>query len=329
MPTFIRRRQFVAGAAATLASPFAFAQEDKSWPSRPVKVIVPGGPGATLDTLARLLYARVQAVLGQPFVIDNRVGANGQIGSAAVKNAPPDGYTILHSTASSMVMAEALNPAQAVKTLRDLEPVALCSVGGNLLAAHPSVPAQTLAELVELVRREPQKYGSYGSWGVGTNGHLTMEWIKQRTGLPFHHVPYKTTPALLTDIVGGVIPVGWVDTASPLAFVAQGKLRALAVSGPARSPRLPEVKLISEQGYPFTTAGWQGVFAPRGTPAAIVERLHAVINQEQVHPDFVKALAQANIPAAEAVSRQAFAQLIASDLGAWRKIVVDGNIRAE
>lgn len=330
MTAFLTRRELVLGAAASLASSLAGAQgATKAWPSRPVKVIVPGGAGGVLDVLARQLYTRLQETLGQPFVVENRTGANGLIGSTAVKNAAPDGYTILHSTASSMVMAEALNPDLPIKTLRDLEPVALSSVGGVLLAVHPSVPAKTLPELVDLLRREPKKYASYGSWGIGSNGHLTMEWIKQRAGLTIEHVPYKTAPGLLTDIVGGVIPIGWIDVASPLGFIAQGKLRPIALTGTVRSPKLPDIKVLSEQGYPFTPAGWQGIFAPKGTPSEIVERLHNAINHEQVQPAFRAALLQSNIPPAEAVSRQAFVQTITNDLAAWRKVVVDGNIKPE
>src|SRR4030095_10659604 len=329
MTTSLTRREVVLGAVASLMSSLASAQGSKDWPSRPVKVIVPGGAGGVLDTLARQLYVRLQETLGQPFVIENRPGANGLIGTSAVKNAAPDGYTLLHSTASSMVMAESLNPAIPIKTLRDLEPVALSSVGGVLLAVHSAVPAKTFPELVDLLRSDPRKYQSYGSWGVGSNGHLTMEWIKQRAGLSINHVPYKTTPSLLTDIVSGVIPIGWVDVVSPLGFIAQGKLRGIALTGTVRSPKLPDVQVLSEQGYPFTAAGWQGVFAPKNTPSELLERLHAAINHELVQPEFREALRQANVPPAAAVSRQAFTQMITDDLAVWRKVVVDGNITPE
>lgn len=329
MTTSLTRRELMLGAATLLTGSLAHAQAGMDWPLRPVKVIVPGGAGGILDTLARQLYARLQETLGQPFFIENRPGANGLLGSSAVKNAAPDGYTILHSTASSMVMAEALNPSLAVKTLRDLEPVALSSVGGVLLAVHSSVPATTLPELVELLRSDPQKYASYGSWGIGSNGHLTMEWIKQHTGLAINHVPYKTSPSLLTDIVAGVLPIGWIDVVSPLGFIAQGKLRGIALTGTVRSPKLPDVKVLSEQGYPFTPAGWQGVFTPKGTPSKVIERLHSAINQAQTQPSFKEALLQLNIPPAEAVTRQAFIQTIANDLATWRKVVVEGNIKPE
>jgi tripartite-type tricarboxylate transporter receptor subunit TctC len=329
MKISLTRRELILGAGASLMSRFATAQGGSDWPSRAVKVIVPGGAGGILDALARKLYARLQQTLGQPFVIDNRPGANGLIGSTAVKNAAPDGYTILHSTASSMVMSEALNPELPIRALRDLEPVVLSSVGGVLLAVHPSVPAKTLPELVALLRSDPERYQSYGSWGIGSNGHLTMEWIKQRTDLTINHVPYKTSPALLTDIASGVLPVGWVDLVSPLGFISQGRVRGIALTGTVRSPRLPDVRTLSEQDYPFTAAGWQGVFVPKGTPTEIIERLHAAINHEQIQPEFREALIQSNIPPAEAVTREAFRQIIANDLATWRKVVVNGNIKVE
>jgi tripartite-type tricarboxylate transporter receptor subunit TctC len=322
------RRQLLLGAAASMATRLAGAQNNKDWPTRPVKVIVPGGAGGVLDTLARQLYSRLQDTLGQPFVIENRPGANGLIGSTAVKKAAPDGYTILHSTASSMVMADALNPALPVDTLRDLEPVALAAIGGVMLAVHPSVPAKTLPELIELLRNSPNNYLFYGSWGIGSNGHLTMEWIKQQAGLTIGHVPYKATPDMLTDMVSGELPIGWVDVVSPLSFISQGKLRGIALTGTARTPKLPEVKTLSEQGYPFTPAGWQGVFAPKGTPIELLDRIHAAINQELVKPSFTDALQKANVPAATPVSREQFIDTIKNDRAVWRKVVVDGNIKA-
>lgn len=329
MTTSLTRRELVLGTATALMSNWACAEVGNSWPSHAVKVIVPGGAGGVLDAMARKLYTKLGGTMGQAFIVENRAGANGLIGTYAVKAAVPDGYTLLHSTASSMVMAEALNPDLPAKTLRDLEPVALSVVGGVLLAVHPSVPAKTLPELVELLRRDPKKYGSYGSWGVGSNGHLTMEWIKQRTGLTINHVPYKTSTSLLTDIVAGVIPIGWIDVVSPLGFIEQGKLRGIALSGTVRSPKLPGVKTLPEQGYPLAATGWQGVFAPKNTPTELLDRLHAAINHELVQPEFAESLRQLNIPPATPESRQAFAELIANDLAVWRKIVVDGNIKAE
>lgn len=331
MKASLTRRHLMLGSAASLLLPGAsWAQAGQDWPVRPVKVIVPSGAGGVVDVLARQLYDRLQKVFGQPFVIENRPGANGLLGLTAVKNAAPDGYTILHTSASASVMAEALNPDLPVKTLRDLEPIALTAVGGVLLVVHPSVPAKTLPELVELIRRDPKKYDTYGSWGVGSNGHLTMEWIKQKSGLTtLNHVPYKTIPALVTDIVAGVVPIGWVDLVSPVGFIEQGKLRGIALNGEVHSPRLPEIKLMSEQGFAFPATGWQGVFVPKNTPVQILDRLHAAINKELSTPELRDAIRKVNVEPPTVASRQSFTKLLESDLAVWRKIVVNGNIKPE
>ncbi|SEB22338.1 tripartite tricarboxylate transporter substrate binding protein [Variovorax sp. YR216] len=329
MTSSLTRRHLLLGGAAALLSESPWAQSARDWPVRPVKVIVPSGAGGVVDVLARQLYDRLQKGFGQPFVVENRPGANGLLGMTAVKNAAPDGYTILHGSASATVMAEALNPELPVRTMRDLAPVALTAVGGVLLLVHSSVPAKTLPELVELLKREPEKYPSYGSWGVGSNGHLTMEWIKQRTGLTINHVPYKTAPGLLTDMVSGLIPIGWADVTSPVGFIQQGKLRGIAVNGTVRSPKLPDVKLMSEQGYPFPATGWQGVFAPRNTPVQVQDRLHAAINRELGTRELQEAIRSVNVEPPATVSREAFIKIIEDDLAVWRKIVVNGNIKPE
>ncbi|MBK6615719.1 tripartite tricarboxylate transporter substrate binding protein [Ottowia sp.] len=327
-PSFTRRH-LVLGSAASVLYSASRAQGDPPWPARPVKVIVPSGAGSVVDVLARQLYEPLGKALGQPFVIDNRPGANGLLGTQALKNAAPDGYTLLQGSSTATVMAEALNPELPVKTLRDLEPIALTAVGGVLLVVHPSVPANTLPELVELLRREPAQYPSYGSWGVGSNGHLTMEWIRQRTGITLNHVPYKTSPGLVTDIVGGVIPIGWVDLVSPLGFIQQGRLRGIAVNGNARASRLPDVKLMSEQGFPFPATGWNGVFAPKNTPAPILDRLHDAINAALSTPAVQEGSRRVNVEPTQGISRPAFAKIVENDLAVWRKIVVDGNIKPE
>ncbi|MDO9434881.1 tripartite tricarboxylate transporter substrate binding protein [Hydrogenophaga sp.] len=329
MKATLKRRHLLLGSAASLLPLASWAQAGADWPNRPVKVIVPSGAGGVVDVLARQLYDRLQKVFGQPFVIDNRPGANGLLGLTAVKNAAPDGYTILHTSASASVMNEALNPDLPVKTLRDLAPVALTATGGVLLVVHSSVPAKTLPELLELIRRDP-KYQTYGSWGVGSNGHLTMEWIKQKSGLAtLNHVPYKTIPALVTDIVAGVIPIGWVDLVSPVGFIEQGKLRGIALNGEVRSPRLPDIKLMSEQGFTFPATGWQGVFAPKNTPVQILDRLHAAINKELNMSELRDAIRKVNVEPPTVASRQAFTTLLENDLAVWRKIVENGNIKPE
>ena len=322
------RRQMLATSALALAGQQALAQAD-TWPNRPIKVIVPSGAGSVADVLARQLYDRLRPILGQPIVIDNRPGANGLLATTAVKSAPPDGHTFLHGTASATVIADALNPALPVQTLRDLAPVALTAVGGVLLVVHPSVPARNLQELVALLKAEPNRYPSYGSWGVGSNGHLTMEWIKQRAGLSIQHVPYKTTGTVMTDLVAGTIHIAWLDVVSPVGFIQQGKLRGIAINGEIRNPKLPDIPTMTDQGFPFPATGWQGVFAPKDTPVAILNRMNAEINRQLATADLQDGMRKANVDSPPIISRDAFAKMVERDHATWRKIVVDGNIKPE
>lgn len=328
MTHLINRRQFAAAAAATLATPYSLAQ-DGAWPNKPVKVLLPSSPGAASDAMARLLYERLAATFKQPFVIENRPGASGTIATAAAIRSAPDGYTLLHSNASSTVMAEALIPNLPHSTLRDLQPVGLTAVGGVMLVVNAEVPARNLTELVQLLKAQPERYPSYASWAVGSNGHLTMEWLKQRTGIRINHVPYRTMGTLLADLSSGVLHVGWTDIVSPMGFIQQGRLRPIAINGELRSPRLADLPTMTEQGYPFPATGWQGVFVPKGTPAAIVQRLHAEINRALAEPELQAAMQQMNVPPTPIWTREQFENMLASDLKVWKQIVTNGNIRLE
>lgn len=326
----LSRRDLVFAAAGSLAllHPSAQAQGPDTWPSRPIRLVVPGGAGSGSDLLARALIERLAPVLNQPFVIDNKPGASGVIGTMAVTRAAPDGYTLLYTNASATVMAEALIPTLPFSTLRDLAPVALNAVGGVLLVVNSQLPAQNLPELVSLIQKHPDKY-PYGSWGVGSNGHLTMEWLKQRTGMKTNHVPYKTAGALLTDLVSGVISVGWMDLSSPLPFIQQGKLRAVAINGDKRNPQLPALATMTEQGYPFSALGFQGIFAPVGTPAAVVQRLNTEVNKILATPEYQAALQRLNVAAPPILTPAQFHDLVASNLKVWKKITADAHIQLD
>lgn len=323
------RRAVLAAAAAAILPSFSVKAQDSAWPGRPVKVLLPSSPGAASDVLARLLYDRVAKALGQPIVVENRPGASGTIATMAAIRSAPDGYTLLHSNASSTVMAEALVPNLPFATLRDLQPVALTAVGGVMLAVNPEVPARNLGELVQLLSSQPDRYPSYASWAVGSNGHLTMEWLKQRTGIRINHVPYRTMGNLLTDLASGVLHVGWTDIVSPMGLIQQGRLRPIAINGELRSPKLPDLPTMSEQGHPFPATGWQGLFAPKGTPAAVVERMHGEINKVLAVPEFQHAMREANVPPTPIWTRAQFEAMLAGDLKVWREIVVKGNIKLE
>jgi len=329
MSNFISRRVFVlttlAGVAAT---PFSRAFATDAWPNRPIRLLVPYSAGSGTDILARALAEQLGPALGQSIVIENKPGASGAIATMVVVKAPADGCTLLYSNAGGTVMAEATIPTLPFKTLRDLVPVGVNAVGGVILVVNPQVPARTLPELIDLIKRNPDKY-SYGTPAVGSNGHLTMEWLKQRTGMKTSHVPYKSSPVLLTDIISGVIPIGWVDLSSPLPFIQQGKLRAIAINGNKRNPQVPNLPTMTEQGYPFPATGFQGIFAPAGTPAAIVQRLNSEINKVLGKPEYQATLRRLNVDAPPQLSPAQFSEMIANDQQTWTKIAREANVQLD
>ncbi len=326
------RRHMAAAVVGLLACSMvcweAKAQPAGTWPTRPIRLIITSAAGTGSDILARAFAERMSVGLKQPIVVDNRPGANGMVATRAVMAAPTDGYTLLYSNASSTVMLAALDPKLGVDFMKDLKPVGVTVVGGVLLLVNPQVPATSLGELISLVKAAPDKHG-YASWGVGSNGHLTMEWLKSKTGMQTAHIPYKSMPTLLTELVAGLVQIGWADPVSPLPFVKSGKLRAIAVNGTSRTPQLPQLPTMGEQGYPFPAVGWQGVFAPAGTPGAIVDRVHAEINRVQANPELRALIVRNNIEAPPIWSTTKFHELIASDVQVWRDIVRDGNIKME
>lgn len=317
-----------AAAVAALA-PFgsAFAQPD-TWPSRTITLVLPAAAGSGTDLMARELATRLGAALKQSIIVDNKPGASGLLGTQAVVRAPADGYTLLYTNGTNTVMAPALLKTLPYDVIRDLVPVAQTAEGGVALLVSNDFPAKNLQELIQVVKANPGKY-SYGSWAVGSSGHLTMEWLKRQTGMDIGHVPYKATPQLLTELISGTIKIGWTDPAAPVPFIESGKLRAIAVTGKPRLPRTPNVPTLGEQGYPFETVGWFGVFAPAGTPKAIVQRLNEEINKIQALPEMAARVKSMNIASPPTKSADQFRAIVAEDLQVWKKIVADTGITVE
>lgn len=325
MANLIRRRLAATAALSPLAAALPTAAQE-AWPARPIRLLIPSAAGAGSDQLARIMAERLGAALKQQIIADNRPGGNGTIATTAMIKAAPDGYTLLYTNGSFTVMLAALQSDLPFDVLRDLVPVAITVIGGVVLLVNPNVPAKNLAELVELVKAAPDRYGTYGSWSVGSNGHLTMEWLKNRTGMKIAHVPYKGIPSLLTELMSGVLQIGWSDPISPVQFIKAGKLRAIAVNGGVRIPQLPDLATFGEQGHPFPAVGWQGIFAPPGTPQAIVSRLNAEINRIQASPDLQALMTRMNVEPPPIWSTEQFRDMIRNDLQVWKKIVVDGKI---
>ena len=322
-----RRRALLGGLAATLfgAAPSVRAQA-LAWPSRPIRMVLPSAGGSGPDVLARVLFERLARTLRQPIVIDNRPGANGALAVMEAVRAPGDGYTLLFASSSFTVINQALQPKPAFDTLTDLVPVAQIASGGIHLIVHADLPVHNLKELIALAKANPGKY-DYATWGIGSTGQLAMEVIKTQAGIDLRHVPYKTVGQIYQDMQGGLVKIAFVDATSSLAQIRAGRIRAIAVTGSRRMPAPPELPTLAEQGIPFTTDAWYGVFAPKGTPGAIVETLHREIHAALAVPEVRERLLQLNLANLPLKTPAQFAQTVAEDLGVWRDIAQRHHIR--
>lgn len=318
--------------AVALALPMAFASgmAHAAWPDKPVTVIVPGGAGSGTDTAARLVTAALTEAFGQPFVIDNKPGANGMLGTAAAAKAAHDGYTLLFTYAGAQVVNQSLYANVKYDGAKDFDAIAQVGVGGNMLVVSPDLPVNDLKGFIGYVKSKPANSLSYGSWGNGSGGNLSMEALKQQTGLQIQHVPYKNPAAANTDLIGGQIPVVFTSMGSALPLVLGGKMKAIAISGPYRVPQLPNVPTMTEQGVKFDLVAWYGMFAPAGTPKAIIEKINKEIVKQLTVPEsrdqFVKALGFSEFPLK---TPEQFAQTVKDDIRDWGAIVKSANIKID
>ena len=300
------------------------------WPSRPVKLIVTSGAGSATDIVARVIGDALSKIYGQPFVIDNKAGANGLIGTDAVAKAAPDGYTLLFTYAAAHVV----NPSMIEKMPYDAEksfaPIAQIGAGGNLLVVPPSTPVKDLKEFLAYVKSKPKDSLTYGSWGNGSGGHLSMEALKQQTGLGIRHIPYKSSAASTADVLGGQIDMAFAAAVLAIPMVNGGKLKALAVSGNYRVPQLPEVKTMTEQGVKFDLDAWYAMLAPAGTPPVIVSSINQEIMKMITTPEIAaKWRATLGFSELPVKTPEQFAETIRNDIKGWGAIVKAGNIKAD
>lgn len=318
--------------AVALALPIAFASgmAHAAWPDKPVKMIVPGGAGSGTDTAARLVAEALTKAFGQPFIIDNKPGANGMIGTDEALKATNDGYTLMLTYAAAQVVNQSLYANVKYDGAKDFEAIAQIGAGGNMLVVPSDSPINDLKEFIAYVKSKPANSLSYGSWGNGSGGHLSMEALKQKAGLVMQHVPYKNPAAVNTDLIGGQIPVAFTSMGSALPLVLGGKMKAIAISGPYRVPQLPNVRTMTEQGVKFDLVAWYGLFAPAGTPKPIIDKINKEIVRALTEPEsrerFIKALGFSEIPLK---TPEQFGQTVKDDIREWGAIVKSANIKID
>jgi tripartite-type tricarboxylate transporter receptor subunit TctC len=272
----VNRRTILAGAAA-LALPSAWAQAS-DYPARPVRVIVAFTAGGTTDILARAVSQKLSERLKQPFVIDNKPGAGGNIGTELAARATPDGYTLIVNSVGPIAVNPTLYSKLNINPLTDLVPVVQIADVPNVLVVHPSVPAKTVDEFVAFAKANPAQ-ANYGSTGIGTSSHLSGYMLAKRTGMQATHVPYKGADAL-KDLLAGRIQFMFATIPSVIQHIHSGGLRALAVSSAKRSRSMPEVPTVEERGFPgFEAGSWFGFFAPKGTPEGVIATLNKAVNE--------------------------------------------------
>jgi len=313
----------VAGIGLTAGLP-APAQ---SYPTKPVKMIVPFPPGGPIDVMGRLVAERMTAALGQSVIIENRPGAGATIGSRAVAAAEPDGYTLLFGSSGSLAVTPALLKNAGYDPIKNFVPVAMVSSGALLLAVHPGLPARTVKELVDHAKANPGKL-NYGS-GLGTPPHIAWGLFTLTTGTNVVYIPYKGAAPAITDLIAGQMHFIIDAPGVLLPHVQSGKLRALAVTSPTRMAALPDVPTMVESGYPdYVMTFWTGVVAPAGTPAAIVDKLNATINAALKTQDMQASLARFRVEPKPGTP-QDFGSFIASESKKWAGVIQAAGIKAD
>jgi tripartite-type tricarboxylate transporter receptor subunit TctC len=324
----LSRRQLLhgaAGAAPLLAvSRSAWAQ---TYPARPVRILVGFAAGGPNDILARLIGQWLSGRLGQPFVIENRPGAGGNIATEAVVRAAPDGYTLLLVGTPNAINATLYDNLN-FNFIEDIAPIAGLIRGALVMVVHPSVPARTLPEFIAYARANPGRL-SYGSGGVGGITHITAELFKQEAGgLDIVHVPYRGIAPALTDLLGGQVQVLFVNLAPSVGYIATGKLRALAITTARRSEALPDIPTIGESVPGYEASSLFGLGAPRNTPTEIIDKLNKEINTALADPEFKARLAHLDGTALDG-SPAAFGKLIADETEKWGRVIKLANIKPD
>ena len=318
-----RRRLGVLG-AAVLAAPAAA----QSFPSKPIHLVVPFAPGGTTDILAREIAAKLQVAFGQSCIVENKPGAGGTVGCEMVARAEPDGHTLLMGNIGTLAVNPLVYPRQGYDPIKGWTPLAYVANVPNVLAVNPTVPANSVAELVALAKAKPGAL-AYGTGGMGATSHLASAYFAYVTGTDFLHVPYKGTAPFVADLVAGQLQMGFTGALVMMPLAKQGRLRALGISSAQRSQVFPELPTVAESGFAgFEADQWYGVTGPAGIDPAIANRLNVEINKAVASAD-VRARLEKEGGAAVLEPPEALGKFIAAEIERWRPVVKAANIRLE
>jgi tripartite-type tricarboxylate transporter receptor subunit TctC len=313
--------------AALLSAPFTvFAQLD-AFPAKPIRIVVPFPPGGATDVAARLIATRMSEKWGQAVVIDNRAGAGGNVGSDIVAKSAPDGYTLVMGVTGSHAINTSLYSKMPYDPVADFIAISQVAVVPNVIVVHPSVPASTLAELVALARREPGKL-NYASLGNGTAAHLGMEMLKSAAGIDITHVPYKGSAPAVSDLLAGQVQMMVDGLPSALPHIKAGKLRAIAITSLRRSPALPDLPTVAENYPGFYADAWSGLFAPKGTPPAVVDKLSVEVQRILRLPDVREKLAGLGAEPVGSTPAE-FSAHVKREIDKWARVVKTSGAKVD
>ena len=312
---------FCAPAAATAATPTTF-------PARPIKLVVPYPPGALTDLLARAIGQRLAVALKQPVVIDNKPGEGTLVGAGLVAKAPPDGYTLLMATSTTLGISPLLYHSSPIDPVKDFAPISRVGSVNFFLVANPEFPARNMKEMLDAIRRAPGKY-NYASVGSGSPHHLFMEVLKSECGLDIHHIPYKGTPAAFTDLLAHRVDVMFVDATAAVPNIRAGKVIALGTSAGQPTTLLPSVVPIAATVPGFDWQAWQGIVAPAGTPKEVIDRLWSALQTIQQTPEFRQELFKFGMEPFAPQTPAEFAATIKGEQPRWAAVIKSSGARVD
>jgi tripartite-type tricarboxylate transporter receptor subunit TctC len=322
------RRTAILAAALSLSAIALPALAQDNWPSKPITAIVPFPPGGSTDAIARALAPKMQQKLGQPLVVENRAGATGAIGAGLVKNAAPDGYTILVASIGVYSVNPVLQKKMAYDPSKDFDLLTVAVRAPNVLVANPSLPANNVAELIAYLKKNPDKV-TFASSGAGSSDHLTAALFWQKTGTTGIHVPYKGGAPAITDLIGGHADVSFQNINVVAGHIKAGKLKALAITGDKRAAILPQVPTLAETGVKDVDVySWQGAAAPKGLPKDVKAKLHSAIVTSLNEPDVKSRLTEQGFEIVGNTPEQ-FTKFQAQELARWKHVIEVGHIEVD